>query len=82
MISDIAPWAKTCDPRVVYETRQVALATLRIAGICLKPFVPSTADNLLEALGLDEEEKSWQSVLQYDDNATWKERDVKGVRLF
>ncbi|KAF6748906.1 tRNA synthetases class I (M)-domain-containing protein [Ephemerocybe angulata] len=81
-VTDIAPWSKACDPRVVYETRQTALLTLRVAGVCLKPFVPETSERLLEALGLSEAEKTWESVLALDGSERTKEREVKAVRLF
>ncbi|RXW23132.1 hypothetical protein EST38_g2747 [Candolleomyces aberdarensis] len=85
VITDIAPWAKTCEPSVVYETRQTALFTLRVAGICLRPFIPSTVENLLDALGLESSERTWESVAALDKDGgeeRWKERDIKPVKLF
>ena len=70
---------------MVYETRQTALFTLRVAGICLRPFVPSTVENLLDALGLELSERTWESVAALEKDGgeeRWKERAVKGVRLF
>ena len=84
VITDIAPWAKTCDPAVVYETRQTALFTLRVAGICLRPFIPSTVEKLLDALGLEASERTWDSIAALGKDGgeeRWKERDVQGVRL-
>ena len=82
IVTDIAPWAKETDAEVVWETRQVALATLRIAGVALKPFLPETAERLLDALGLEQQGKGWESVQEMRREDVWVERDVKGVKLF
>ena len=38
------------------------LETLRVTGICLQPFIPGTATRLLEALGVDLEDRVWKNV--------------------
>jgi methionyl-tRNA synthetase len=82
VITDIAPWSKTCPPALVYEARKTALDALRVAGVCLKPFVPETSERLLDALGLSEQERTFGSVLQKEEGDKWQQREVKAVRLF
>ncbi|EAU82630.2 methionine-tRNA synthetase [Coprinopsis cinerea okayama7 len=85
VITDIAPWSKTCSPALVYETRRTALDTLRVTGICLQPFVPETSERLLDALGLAPEDRTWRSILEpagKGERDKWQSRDVKSIRLF
>lgn len=44
------PWAKDTDLRHTIDVQTAVLHTLRICGILLQPFIPSTAEELLNAL--------------------------------
>lgn len=54
----LAPWAS--DPMTTRAASIVFLETLRIAGICLQPFVPGTAGRLLDALGVGQDGRTWE----------------------
>jgi methionyl-tRNA synthetase len=49
-------------PEEAYAVRATTLETLRVVGICLQPFIPSVAENLLHALGVDSKERNWENV--------------------
>ncbi|KAF9485990.1 hypothetical protein BDN70DRAFT_870476 [Pholiota conissans] len=93
-ISEIEPWAKTTPPELVHATRLVGLETLRIVGVCLKPFMPETATRLLETLDGSEGISAADKVL-VDASETgldeqemqafwnrWHGREIKAVKLF
>ncbi|KXN88711.1 putative methionine--tRNA ligase, mitochondrial [Leucoagaricus sp. SymC.cos] len=52
--TDIAPWQKSVPVDLVYAAYSTAIETLRVLGICLQPFIPSTAKAVLDALGLEQ----------------------------
>ncbi|KAF8076974.1 tRNA synthetases class I (M)-domain-containing protein [Lyophyllum atratum] len=60
--TDIAPWKKHLTPEEVYACRAASLEALRVAGVCLQPFVPGVAGRLLDALGVPEGERTWAEV--------------------
>lgn len=70
------PWAS--DPMLTYASYVTSLETLRITGVCLQPFMPGTAQRLLDALGVAMEERFWQMSGLGSGNVG----DVEGVTLF
>lgn len=54
----LAPWAS--DPITTRASFIVFLEALRIAGVCLQPFVPGTAGRLLDALGVGNDQRTWE----------------------
>lgn len=82
-VTDIAPWKKSVSQDLVYATYTTAIETLRVLGICLQPFIPCTAQMLMDALGLKEDGRLW-----CDAERSGGKEDVKpvgsivGVRLF
>jgi hypothetical protein len=84
-MSTIAPWSK--GPFVARASLITSLETLRICGLCLQPFVPSLAEKLLDALGVDVHERSLRfAALTEADLATQiygrSNNLTPGVRLF
>lgn len=75
-MSSIRPWAS--DPIITHASYLTSLETLRIAGICLQPFLPSTARRLLDALGVRSDERSWE----FTDIGRGTTGDVHSVALF
>jgi methionyl-tRNA synthetase len=67
-------------PEEVFAVRATTLETLRVVGICLQPFIPSVAENLLHALGVSSEERNWENVGV--DMRKEGPEDVLGVKLF
>jgi methionyl-tRNA synthetase len=61
-LSDTAPWHQSMAPEDAYTIYTVTLELLHIAGICLQPFVPSSATALLDALGVVPKDQSWKNV--------------------
>jgi methionyl-tRNA synthetase len=55
-----------------------SIETLRIVGICLQPFLPSTSTRLLDALGVTQEERVWD----FTELRRGAVKDVQGVSLF
>ncbi|RDB20211.1 Methionine--tRNA ligase, mitochondrial [Hypsizygus marmoreus] len=78
-LTDIAPWKKTTPPEDVYACHATALETLRVAGVCLQPFVPGVARRVLDALGVPAEERAWAWA---EEGSVDRERVVDGERLF
>lgn len=86
-LTDIAPWQKSTPTELVYASYATAIETLRILGICLQPFTPSTAERLLDALGLERGSgRTWHAAESLGGSLP-EERvkgigEVVGVRLF
>jgi len=82
-ITDIAPWKKSVPQDLVYATYTTGIETLRVLGICLQPFIPHSAQMLLDSLGLNPDGRLW-----CDAERSGEKKDVKpigsvvGVRLF
>ncbi|KAG5650182.1 hypothetical protein H0H81_000404 [Sphagnurus paluster] len=85
--TDVAPWKASAQPEEVYACRAASLEALRVAGVCLQPFVPGVAARLLDSLGVPEGERTWSQVEGEGLLGRWAERmpgvEVKeGARLF
>ena len=83
----MAPWQKSTPTDLVYASYTVAIETLRVLGICLQPFLPSTAERLLDALGLERGSgRTWDAIQNVgsltDGAATKSVGEVIGIRLF
>ena len=82
-ITDIMPWRKSVSQDLVYATYTTGIETLRVLGICLQPFIPRSAQVLLDALGLKVDGRLWR-----DAERSGAKEDVKaigsvvGARLF
>lgn len=59
-LSDTAPWASTTPPSTAVTVQTWSRETLRICGILLQPFMPSKASELLDALCVATEERTWE----------------------
>ncbi|KDR70721.1 hypothetical protein GALMADRAFT_230009 [Galerina marginata CBS 339.88] len=95
-LTDIAPWSKSTEPALVQTTRVVALETLRVAGVCLAPFMPSVSQKLLDGLRLSDKDRvvgifgekggrDQEKNVAEEVERVWKRwvgRDVEGVKLF
>jgi methionyl-tRNA synthetase len=57
-MTTIAPWSK--EPHVAQASFITSVETLRVCGICLQPFVPSVAGQLLDALGVPIDKRAWE----------------------
>ncbi|KIL58972.1 hypothetical protein M378DRAFT_85745 [Amanita muscaria Koide BX008] len=77
-VTDIAPWKPSTAPDVAYASYLTSLETLRVAGICLQPFIPNVAAQLLDALGIPPQERTWGHAREM---RTW-DGSVKGIKLF
>ncbi|KAG5640555.1 hypothetical protein DXG03_008118 [Asterophora parasitica] len=85
--TDVAPWTKSASPTDVYACRTASLEALRVAGICLQPFIPDASARLLDALGVPEAQRTWAEVEGERLDERWASeatgREVKeGARLF
>ncbi|TFK37039.1 tRNA synthetases class I (M)-domain-containing protein [Crucibulum laeve] len=77
VLTDIAPWAPNTAPDTVAACYTTAMETLRVAGICLQPFTPLVAGKLLDALDVNEQNRTWECAAEAKEAG-----QVKGVRLF
>jgi methionyl-tRNA synthetase len=75
-MTSIRPWAS--DPTITYASYTTSLETLRIAGLCLQPIIPSTSNKLLDALGVMPGERTWE----FTKLGRGKVENVRGVALF
>ncbi len=77
-MTDIAPWEPTTKPDVVYATYLTSIEALRVVGICLQPFTPGVASQLLDALQVPREERNWENARGLRNHVG----AVEGVKLF
>lgn len=63
-ITVLMPWNIKCSPEHAFGCFVASAETLRVAGICLQPFIPDAAKNLLDALGVPEAERTWDFAKQ------------------
>ena len=75
-VTEAAPWS--ANPEDAQTCYTISMETLRLAGLCLQPFIPDTSTRLLDALGVDKDQRSWG----YAEFGKGSVRDVKAVRLF
>lgn len=75
-MTSIKPWVS--DPITTRHSYLTSLETLRISGICLQPFMPSTANRLLDALGIGIEQRTWV----FTQMGKGRVGDVAGITLF
>ncbi|VDC06148.1 unnamed protein product [Peniophora sp. CBMAI 1063] len=78
LLESTAPWSASTPDSVRARTIALSSETLRIAGIVLQPFMPTKANELLDALGVPAQERAWA-------NAGWRKGSVgmwKKVALF
>ncbi|KAG6867932.1 hypothetical protein C0993_009414 [Termitomyces sp. T159_Od127] len=86
-ISDVAPWNKDTAPADVFACRSASLEALRVAGICLQPFMPGVSGRLLDALNVPLGDRTWAAIQEEELLVRWA-RPVLGaevkeaVRLF
>ena len=55
----VAPWSSETPTTEAVQLLVWLREMLRICGILLQPFIPSSAERLLSALGVPENERSW-----------------------
>ena len=77
--SETQPWLPSTDPSHRAQLHAISVETLRICGILLQPFIPTKSVELLEALGTNPEERTWD----YAEPGKGVTGDLRqGVRLF
>ena len=86
-MTTISPWLQ--EPDIARTSYAVSLETLRICGICIQPFIPSTAARLLDALGVPPHERTWEFATPtgFEDPSEIRQRGqvgliTRGVKLF
>ena len=62
LLETTAPWSPSTDSQTRARTIALSSETLRIAGIVLQSFIPIKALQLLEALGVPEQERAWANA--------------------
>ncbi|PBK93985.1 hypothetical protein ARMGADRAFT_1012130 [Armillaria gallica] len=77
ILTDVEPWNGD-SPAVTLTSFNTSIEALRVAGICLQPFIPDTARKLLDSLGVREEERAWAYANEVGAGIGL----VKGVKLF
>ncbi|KAG1727801.1 hypothetical protein EDB19DRAFT_1897479 [Suillus lakei] len=77
-LTHTAPWSTQNPPEAAQSSYLLSLEVLRVTGICLQPFIPEAARNLLDALSVPEGERSmdFAAVGKADVG------EVRGVKLF
>lgn len=58
LLTETQPWAASTPTKTTVEVRAAVLEALRVSGILLQPFIPSKAEQLLNALGVDPEQRN------------------------
>ncbi|KAF9023016.1 hypothetical protein BDZ89DRAFT_956015 [Hymenopellis radicata] len=57
-MTDVEPWTGK-DPAATLTSYNVSVEALRVAGICLQPYIPGAAGRLLDALGVPHDQRTW-----------------------
>ncbi|TFK63472.1 hypothetical protein BDN72DRAFT_902385 [Pluteus cervinus] len=81
-ITDVAPWKPSCPPEDVMACYIASVETLRVAGICLQPFVPDTSKRLLDALAIPASERTWGFARKKYGGHSPRFSAVDAVKLF
>ena len=79
MLTNTQPWMKTTSSELVEQIYAVSIESLRVCGLLLQPFIPQKAGELLDALGVSMEMRTWGHA-QILGAAVGEVK--KGVRLF
>ncbi|GAA6063929.1 hypothetical protein JCM10212_004788 [Sporobolomyces blumeae] len=58
----LSPWLADSTPRTTHRALYLGFETLRIVGILLQPFMPTKANELLDAIGVARGERGWDHV--------------------
>ncbi|KAI0691387.1 tRNA synthetases class I (M)-domain-containing protein [Cytidiella melzeri] len=58
LLTETAPWAASTSIATTVDVYTVILEVLRVSGILLQPFIPSKAEQLLDALEIAESQRS------------------------
>ncbi|KAI6044866.1 tRNA synthetases class I (M)-domain-containing protein [Pisolithus marmoratus] len=82
LLTNLAPWSEGKSAAIAVSSYLTALETLRIVGILLQPFLPSTAAKLLGALGVPEMERTVAYARLGRGSVKEDVLGVKGVKLF
>ncbi|KAJ8593478.1 hypothetical protein M405DRAFT_731374 [Rhizopogon salebrosus TDB-379] len=77
-LTHTAPWSPHNPPAVAQASYLLSLEILRVTGVCLQPFIPEAARNLLDALGVPEGERT----IYFATVGKGDVGEVKGVKLF
>ncbi|OJA15355.1 hypothetical protein AZE42_09053 [Rhizopogon vesiculosus] len=77
-LTHTAPWSPQNPPAVAQESYLLSLEVLQVTGVCLQPFIPEAACNLLDALGVREGERS----LDFAGVGKADVGEVRGMKLF
>lgn len=70
LVQDEKPWElKNLPDRTKLDSiLRLALEAVRVAGVMLQPVVPSLASQLLDTLGIQQQNRSWQALTNVFDN--------------
>ncbi|KAG1742256.1 tRNA synthetases class I (M)-domain-containing protein [Suillus paluster] len=77
-LTHTAPWSTQNPPEAAQVSYLLSLEVLRVTGICLQPFIPDAARNLLDALGVPKAER----IMDFAAVGGGKVGEVRGVKLF
>jgi methionyl-tRNA synthetase len=77
--SETQPWLTSTDASHRAQLHVISAETLRICGILFQPFIPTKSVELLEALGTNPEERTWDHA-EPGKGATGNFK--QGIRLF
>ncbi|KAG0147646.1 hypothetical protein CROQUDRAFT_42511 [Cronartium quercuum f. sp. fusiforme G11] len=62
LISDIAPWHSSTPPSAAHEAVYLCAESLRFTGILLQAFIPTKAAELLDMLGVPQDQRGWDQL--------------------
>ncbi|KAG2046603.1 hypothetical protein BDR06DRAFT_898939 [Suillus hirtellus] len=77
-LTHTAPWSIQSPPEAAQVSYLLSLEVLRVTGICLQPFIPEAARNLLDALAVPKAERNMDAAAVGKGSVG----EVKGVKLF
>ncbi|KAF8992733.1 tRNA synthetases class I (M)-domain-containing protein [Cyathus striatus] len=67
----LEPWSPSCPPSLVRATYFSMLDALHVVGTCMQPFIPESAERLLDAMGVPTESRSLQLMMDAKQRYTW-----------
>lgn len=79
MLTVTQPWSKNTASELVEQVYAVSLETLRVCGLLLQPFIPSKSEELLDALVVPKDKRSWSHARLLGGTVGDVQR---GIRLF
>ncbi|KAK4058707.1 methionyl-tRNA synthetase [Microbotryomycetes sp. JL221] len=74
-VQTLSPWSLNSNSKIVHRALSYARETLRICSILLQPFMPNKSNELLNRLGINQQDRNWNKV-QFGQGSSMVSQEV------